>query len=135
MDGGPQLRAALDEMRRREPCCNVVFVSNGARGPNIMDARGVAGDWVIEGVLPTGVIAALADLDDPSPAMLLENGFDVVLHFAARGAMADRPVRLSVRWRDGLASELGCAPPPAFWIRLDPASGGFVRVDDEPEAA
>lgn len=133
MDGDPQLRAALDEVRRQQPADTVVFVNNGARGPNIMDTRGATGEWVIDGVVPAGVIAALADLDDPSPATLLENGFDVVLRMHARGAMDDAPVLFSTHWRDGLLP--GVEPPAPFWVRFDPARGGFVRVEDDHDAA
>lgn len=134
LDGGPQLRAALDQVRARTAGdYDVVFVNNGTRGPTIIDARGrPPGGWVIERVLPTGAIAALCDLDDPPSATLLENGFDVVLHLAGRGAMTDRPVLFTACWREGLVP--GRVPPAPFWVRFDRASLNFVRVD-EPEAA
>jgi hypothetical protein len=132
LDGGPRLLAALDAVRRHAPSRELVVVNNGRRGPMIFDTRGITGEWVIEELLPTGVIAALADLDDPSPATLLENGFDVVLHFAAAGAMDERPVLLTVHWRDGLVP--GVEPPAPFWVRFDPTRLEFGRVDVEPEA-
>jgi hypothetical protein len=133
MDGGPQLRAALDELPRNTGD-EVVFVDNGARGPSIIDTRALPpGGWAVEGLLPGGAVAAVADLDDPSPGTLLENGFDVVLRFAGRGAMDAGPVLVSVHWREGLVP--GREPPPPFWVRFDPSRFGFVRVDGEPEAA
>lgn len=137
MDGGPQLHGALDQVRARNPGDQVVVVDNAGRGPVVIDTRGgPPGGWVLEGVLPTGVVAALSDLDDPSPRTLLENGFDAVLLFGDRGDRAIRfgkKIVLSVHWRPGLAGEVGCDPPAPFYVRFDAARPGFVRVDG-PEA-
>jgi hypothetical protein len=135
MDGGPQLRAALGQVRARasdvpDP---LVIVTNGTRGPSILDTRSLPGAWVIEGLLPTGIVAALCDLDDPSTQTLLENGFDVVLRLHGRGAMDDAPVLFSAHWRDGLVP--GVEPLVPFWVRFDPACGRFVRSDDPDLAA
>jgi hypothetical protein len=133
LDGGPQLHAALDQLPGRGGY-DVIVVDNGGRGPMVIDTRArPPGGWLLEGALPTGVVAALCDLDDPTPPALLENGFDVVLQLAGRGAMTDRPVLLTVHWRDGLLP--GLRPPAPFWVRFDAAAGGFVRVVEEPEAA
>jgi hypothetical protein len=45
---------------------------------------------------------------------------------------AGAPVKFSVHWRPGLVP--GREPPAPFLVRFDPRRGGFVRVDDEPEA-
>jgi hypothetical protein len=130
LDGGPQMRAALDEVRARtSDDYDVVFVDNGARGPSIIDTRPrPPGEWVIDGVLPTGALAALADLDDPSPQTLLENGFDVVLRLHGRGVMDDRPILFSVHWREGLVP--GVEPPAPYRIKFDPERMDFVPVDE-----
>jgi hypothetical protein len=67
MDGVPRLRAAIDSARLAGRMSDaVVVVNNGARGPNIIDTRNLpAGDWLLEGAIPSGTVAALADLDDP----------------------------------------------------------------------
>ena len=48
--------------------------------------------------------------------------------FAAGDELFDAgaQILLSVHWRDGLAAELGCDPPPPFWARFDPVRG-WVR--------
>ena len=129
MDGGDRLRAAIDAARRAESMEDaVVFVNNGEHGPNIIDARNLpAGEWLIEDAIPTGAVAALADLDDPSTPTLLEAGFDVVMRLHDRGTMEDGPVQVSVRWRPGLVP--GREPPAAFWIGWD--GSGFSRMDEE----
>jgi hypothetical protein len=132
LDGGQQLRAALDEARRCAPAVDVMVVNNGGRGPMIIDTRArQAGDWVMDGLIPTGVIAALSDLDDPSPQTLLENGFDAVVLLEMRGAAVPGvPVRLRVYFHP----RLGLESPAPFWIKFDPARPGFVLAD-EPGAA
>jgi hypothetical protein len=106
----------------------VVVVNNGARGPNIIDTRNLpAGDWLLEGAIPSGTVAALADLDDPGTKTLLAAGFEVVLRLHDRGAMEDGPVRVSIHWRQGLVP--GRQPPAPFWIRFD--GSGFIRADGE----
>ncbi len=123
MDGLPQLRSALDEMRRRTHLEDaLVVVDNGSRGPNIIDTRGIDHD-VIDGLIPGGVIAALADLDDPSPKTLLAAGFDVVIRLHDRGDMKDEPILLTCHWRPDLVP--GCNPPEPIWVRIGPE--GFVR--------
>lgn len=127
MDGEPRLRVAIDAIRREVASdADVVMVNNGARGPNVIDARAIElGGWLVEGLIPAGAIAALADLDDPSPSTLLAAGFDVVLRLHARGEMTGGPVLLSCHWRRGLVP--GCEPPEPSWIRQGPE--GFVNVD------
>ena len=97
----PGARAAAGRPRRDPPPrdtvgCDVVFVDNGGRDPAIMDTRAVPGAWAAGGVIPTGAIVAIADLDDPSPATLLANGFDAVQLLEIRGLPAGR-FRVSVR--------------------------------------
>jgi hypothetical protein len=117
MDGADQLRAALDDVRRRTGMwAEMVVVNNGRRGPNIIDTRGMEGGWVVEGLIPTGVIAALADLDDPPPSTLLENGFDVVVLMEARGAAEPgEPVLHRVYFHP----RLGLEPPAPFKACVD----------------
>jgi hypothetical protein len=116
MDGGPQLRAALDDARRRTGnWAEVVVVDNGSRGPNIIDTRGLD-HYVVDELIPAGVIAALADLDDPPPATLLENGFDVVLLLETRGeALPGEDVLV----RTFFHPRLGRVAPAPFWTRFN----------------
>ncbi len=127
MDGVPRLRVALDAIRRDEAnVFDVVMVDNGRRGPNIIDTRNhEPGGWLVDGLIPTGTIAALADLDDPSPKTLLAAGFDVVVRVHDRGKTSDGPILLSCHWRRGLVP--GREPPEPFWIRQE--AGGFVNVE------
>jgi hypothetical protein len=81
--------------------------------------------WLIEGLIPTGSVAAIADLDDPAPEELLEHGFDVVLRLHGRGDLLDGSVMFSCHWRPGLAP--GCEPPGPFWIER--RGNGFERIE------
>ena len=93
-------------------------------------------DWLIEGLLPSGALATVADLDDPEPDELLASGLDVVLLLHDSGDQAfhsGAPILFEVRWRDGLVP--GHEPPPPFWVRFDLGRGGLVRVDEPKEAA
>ena len=133
LDGGAQLRAALDEARAGTSGeYDVVVVDNGSRGPAVIDTRGrPPGGWVLDGLIPTGGIVALADLDDPSPKTLLDNGFDAVVQLQARGeALIGARVRVAVYRAD----RLGVEPVTPFWVVFDPARGGFVAVDADNDA-
>ena len=104
----------------------VVMVDNGGRGPCVMDTRNLpAGDWLLEGCVPTGTVAAIADLDDPPTATLFEAGFEVVIRMHGKGDMIGYPVKLSVEWRPGLVP--GHEPPAPFWAMGTTA--GFERVE------
>lgn len=130
LDGGPQLRAALDEIRQHAPDPAAVIVDNGGRGPAVIDTRAMPGGWALDGLIPAGTLAALADLDDPSPAALLDGGFDVVLLLELRGApVLGEPVRVRAYY----AARLGLEPPAPFWVRFE-RGGGLARVD-QMEAA
>lgn len=130
LDGGEQLRAALDMVQRSTGAEDMLVVNNGSRGPGIIDTRALPpGGWVAQGLIPTGVVAAIADLDDPPPEALLDSGFDAVLLLEFRGAVAEGvPVRQSVHFHP----RLGLTPPEPMWIKLDLAQGGFVRADAPP---
>jgi hypothetical protein len=83
--------------------------------------------WLLERLIPAGVVVTVADLDDGPPDSLLESGLDVVLYLHGRGAMRDGPVLLSVHWRDGLVP--GQSPPDPFWVRWDGRE--FVQAEQE----
>jgi hypothetical protein len=124
LDGSEQLRAALAEVRTRYPDHDLLVVNNGGRGPMVIDTRAFPpGGWVLEGLIPTGVIAALADLDDPSPRTLLENGFDVVLLLELRGAPV---IGEPVGQRAYFHPRLGLEPPAPFAIRFN--GSGWERA-------
>ncbi len=127
MDGVPRLRVAVDAARREADADDaIVFVDNGRRGPNIIDARSIdPGGWVIDGLIPSGAIAAVADLDDPPPRTLLEAGFDVVIRLHDRGEMSDGPVLLTCHWRRDLVP--GREPPEPCWTRQEP--DGWINVE------
>jgi hypothetical protein len=103
----------------------MVVVHNGAKAPSILDTRGVSGEWVLDGLIPTGVVAAVADLDDGTPAEVLAQGYDVVLYVHMRGRPHAGPVLFETLWRDGLHP--GETPPAPIWARLTPA--GIIPCD------
>jgi hypothetical protein len=84
-------------------------------------------DWLVEGLIPTGALVTVADVDDGTPEDVLTQGWDVVIHLGRR-ELDDEPVLLTVLWRDGLVP--GHEPPAPFWIRLDRERGTIVPVDE-----
>jgi hypothetical protein len=129
MDGERLLRGALDEVHKLTDEPTPVFVNNGRRGPNIIDTRAFPpGGWFLEGLIPTGVVAAIADLDDPSPQTLLDGGIDAVLLLEQHGTLpvGEHPV-ISVHFHP----RLGLTAPPRFRVRL--TKTGLKAVAEEEQ--
>lgn len=129
LDGPDRLRAALDAVyamheQQREQPAELVVIDNGRRAPNVIDARRVEGDWLIEGLIPAGTLAAIADEDDGTAAQVLAQGYDVVIYMHTRGH-TDRPVLIETLWRQRLVP--GNHPPEPFWAQQ--GASGFVRCD------
>jgi hypothetical protein len=82
-------------------------------------------EWLIEGVVPRGVMFAIADVSDGMPEEILARGYDVVMHLGAVKLGAE-PVLMTVVWRDGLVP--GMEPPEPFWVAFVPGAG-IVAVD------
>lgn len=99
-------------------------------GPGDRDTTAPARGWLIEGLIPAGVVFTVADLDDPPPDEIIAAGFDVVLYLHDRGAIDELPVLLSVHWRPGLMP--GLEPPAPFWIRR--SAHGFEPVTEATAA-
>jgi hypothetical protein len=82
--------------------------------------------WLMEGLIPAGTVATIADKSDGTPEEVLARGFDVVIHFDAdEGAPITKPALVTVLWRDGLVDD--AEPPAPFWVRFTGA--GFERLD------
>lgn len=128
LDGPDRLRAALDAVHamhgQRQQPADIVMVNNGRRAPCVIDARRAEGDWIVEGLIPAGTLAAIADDDDGTAAQVLAQGYDVVIYLRTRG-QPDRPVLIETSWREGLVP--GRRPPEPFWAHRTPT--GFVRCD------
>ncbi len=126
LDGQERLRAAIDSTIEEAavPDIGLVIVDNGGKAPSVLDTRGATGEWLIDRVLPTGVVAALADQDDGTPEQVLAQGYDVVLYMHTRG-MPDGPFLFEPLWREGLRP--GERPPGPHWVRF--SGSGFVPCD------
>lgn len=133
LDGPDRLRAALDDVYAIHPehqrPADLVMVNNGGRAPCVIDARRVGGDWIVEGLIPAGSLAAVADEDDGTAAQVLAQGYDVVIFLHTRG-QTDGPVLIETLWREGLVP--GRRPPEPFWA--EPSALGFVRCDTDEAA-
>ena len=128
LDGPDRLRTALDNVHaihgQNQRPAELVIVNNGRRAPRVIDARRSEGDWIIDGLIPAGTLAAIADEDDGTAAQVLAQGYDVVVYMHTVGH-ADRTVLIETLWREGLVPSH--QPPEPFWAQQ--TATGFVRCD------
>ena len=127
LDGPDRLRAALDAVhamhgRQHQEPADIVMVNNGRKAPCVIDARRAEGDWIIDGLIPAGALAAIADEDDGTAAQVLAQGYDVV-DLPAR----PRPPRPAGADRNAVAGG-ACAGLPSAEAVLGASNRDGVRA-------